>query len=280
MPPADAVAATYRAGVSNLNGGETTISASNRSLTDVAPLGIYRSGWFQVFAPNQNENVYTNLWTGGFSGYGRVIETFRLTDSPIRLKPVDIYYHFYSATKQASLAALDKVHAWAAGQHLNSIFASEYAEKVLDFNRTVVARKAGGWLVRNGGSLREMRFPAALGYPALETEANIAGFNEHNGERYIHLGPGGTAEIKLLEKVDRKPYIAKVNGVLKKLERNSLGMSFSLAGKTPMELTLENAGQCTLFSGNKALVPVSAKSGRLTYRLKEGEHALKAECGK
>jgi uncharacterized protein (TIGR01370 family) len=279
-PAPEAVAAAYRAGVANINGGNTLITGSYRSVTAVAPLGIYRDGFFQVFAPNQNENVYTNLWASGFSGYGRVLETFRLTDTPRRLKPVNIYYHFYSATKQASLAALEKVHAWAAAQRLNSIFASEYAEKVLDFNRTVVARTADGVLVRNGGALRELRMPSGLGYPALESGANIAGFNEHNGERYIHLGPGGTGEIKLRKKADDKPYIARANGTLKQLERTGRGMSFTLAGRTALELTLENAGQCTLFSGSRALAPVSSRNGRLTYRLKEGEHALKAECGK
>lgn len=279
-PTAEAVAAAYRAGVDNINGGNTLMTESYRSLTAVAPLGIMRDGWFQVFAPNENENVYTNLWTSGFAGYGRVLETFRLTDSPRRLKPVNIYYHFYSATKQASLAALEKVHSWAAGQHLCSVFASEYAEKVLDFNRTVVARTSDGWQVRNNGSLREMRIPAALGYPSLESGANIAGFNEHNGERYVHLGPGGTAQVKLRGKLDDKPYISSVNGVLKAFARNGRDMSFTLSGMTALELTLENAGQCRLYSGNRPLVPVSTKNGRLTFRLKEGEHALKAECGK
>lgn len=279
-PAPEAVAAAYRAGVANINGGNTLITESYRSVTAVAPLGIWRGGWFQVFAPNQNENVYTNLWTSGFSGYGRVLETFRLTDSPRRLKPVNIYYHFYSATKQASLAALEKVHAWVAGQYLTSIFATDYADKVLDFNRTVLARTPEGWLVRNGGRLRELRLPSVLGYPSLEAGANIAGFNEHNGERYIHLGPGGTGVIKLRKKADEKPYIARVNGTLNKLERTGRGMSFTLSGSTALELILENAGQCTLFSGDRALAPVSSRNGSLTYRLKEGEHALKAECGK
>ncbi|MEA5115526.1 MAG: bifunctional glycoside hydrolase 114/ polysaccharide deacetylase family protein [Geobacteraceae bacterium] len=279
-PTDEAVAAAYRAGVGNINGGNTLMTESYRSITAVAPLGIDRGGLFQVYAPNENENVYTNLWTSGFAGYGRVLETFRLTDGPRRLKPVNIYYHFYSATKQASLAALDKVHSWAAGQHLNSIFASGYAERVLDFNRTVVARTSDGWLVRNGGSLREMRIPSGLGFPSLGTGVNIAGFNEHNGERYVHLGPSGTAQVKLRKKMDDKPYVSRVNGTLKKFVRNGRGMSFTLTGMTAMELVLENAGQCTVFSGNRALVPASAKNGRKTYRLKEGEHALKAECGK
>ena len=127
---------------------------------------------------------------------------------------------------------------------------------------------------------RSMRFPASLGYPYLGDAANIAGFNEHNGERYVHLGPGGTAEIKPRKKMDDKPYISHLNGTLKKLERSGRGLSFTLSGMTAMEITLENAGQCTLFSGNRPLVPVSEKSGSQTYRLKEGEHALKAECGK
>ena len=88
------------------------------------------------------------------------------------------------------------------------------------------------------------------------------------------------AEIKLRKKMEDKPYISRVNGTLAKLARNGRGMSFTLTGMTAMELVMENAGQCSLFSGGRRLVPVSAKNGRLTYRLKEGEHALKAECGK
>ncbi len=98
--------ATDAAGVLNMNGGDTLITRADPSLTRVAPLGIPRGRHYQVYAPNQNENVYTELWRGPYYGYERVIETFELTELPRRLKPVNIYYHAYSATKTASLAAL------------------------------------------------------------------------------------------------------------------------------------------------------------------------------
>src|SRR5204862_449411 len=91
----------------------------------------------RIFAlPNlENENVYTNLWTGPFYGYERAIETFELTERPYRLKPINIYYHAYSASKRASLSALDKVYQWALSQPVMNLYASEYVQKVLDFNR-------------------------------------------------------------------------------------------------------------------------------------------------
>jgi hypothetical protein len=277
-PGAAAIAATYRQGVGNMNGGLTLITGSYRSLTAVAPLGVDKGGWFQVFAPNQNENVYTDLWQGRYHGYQRVMETFRMTDSPRRLKPVNIYYHFYSATKEASLKALDKVYSWAVSARLNAVFSSEYIDKVIDFNRTVVARKGDGWLIRNSGSMRQLRIPATLGYPDMGGGLNVAGYNDLLGERYVHLGPGGEAELRLTVDSGKEPYISRVNGALKKLSRDGRGMEFTLAGRTSMELSLANAGNCSLFRGNETITPLSALSGSLTYRLPEGKHELRIQC--
>ena len=64
----------------------------------------------QVYAPVINENVYTNLWTGPYYGFRRVLETFALTESPRRLKPIDVYYHFYSGAKVAGQQAWAEVY--------------------------------------------------------------------------------------------------------------------------------------------------------------------------
>jgi hypothetical protein len=105
----------YQAGLLNMNSGNTWISKAEPSLTLVGPLGMMKGDWFQVYAPMQNENVYTNNWTGPFYGFERVIETFEMTDTPRRLKPVNIYYHTYIASKRASIASLHKVYGWIRG---------------------------------------------------------------------------------------------------------------------------------------------------------------------
>ena len=38
---------------------------------------MMKGDWFQVYAPMQNENVYTNNWTGPFYGFERVIRNLR-----------------------------------------------------------------------------------------------------------------------------------------------------------------------------------------------------------
>ena len=62
-PGGEAVERTQQSGVLNMNGGDTIITRRLPSLTQVAPLGITKNNFFQVYAPNQNENVYTNNHT-------------------------------------------------------------------------------------------------------------------------------------------------------------------------------------------------------------------------
>jgi hypothetical protein len=92
--------------------------------------------------PVTNENIYTNLWHGPFYGFERVIETFEMTDAPRRLKAVDIYYHSYSASKQASLKALHKAYQWALRRKLHPVYGSEYIRKVEDFYEFAIGRDA------------------------------------------------------------------------------------------------------------------------------------------
>jgi uncharacterized protein (TIGR01370 family) len=265
-PGADAVAMTYAAGVRNMNGGETLITRSEPTLTLVAPLGIPKGEWFQVYAPNQNENVYTNLWTGPYYGFERAIETFELTDKPRRLKPINIYYHSYSASKKASLAALDKVYHWALAQPVFNIYASEYVDKVLDFNRIVVARSAEGWLIRGGDALRELRAPVSLGVPDVAGSRAVAGYSEYNRETYIHLA-GAQAMVRFAPPPQRAAYLADANGRVERATRDGTGMNFALRGHLPLAFTLGNAVGCQVSADGKPLAGAPAANGALQFKL-------------
>ncbi len=271
-PGADAVAMTYAAGVRNMNGGETLITRSQPTLTLVAPLGLPKGGWFQVYAPNQNENVYTNLWTGPYYGFERVIETFELTDKPRRLKPIDIYYHSYSASKKASLAALDKVYRWALAQPVFNIYASEYVDKVLDFNRIVVARAASGWLIRGGDALRELRAPASLGAPDVAASRGVAGYAGHNGETYIHLD-SAQALVQFSPAARRVAYVVEANGRIERATRDGAGMSLALRGHLPLAFTLANAAGCQVSADGKTLAGVPAADGARQFTLQQNASA-------
>ena len=189
-PLATPVRVAYETGLLNMNGGVTTITKAEPTLTLVAPLGMMKGDYFQVYAPMQNENLYTNSWTGPFYGYERVLETFQMTDQPLRLKPVNIYYHTFIASKRAGIASLHKVYDWAADQlklqRLHPVFASEYIERVLDWRRATVARTDTGLELRGGQHLRQWRVAANAPWPALDDASGIAGVATADSASYLN----------------------------------------------------------------------------------------------
>jgi len=249
-PDETPLAETVSAGVLNMNGGDTLITRADASLTRVSPLGIPRGPYFQVYAPNQNENVYTSLWQGPYYGYERAIETFELTETPRRLKPVDIYYHFYSATKTASLAALDKVYRWALAQPLHPVYASEYIRRVLEFRRAVVARTPSGWRVRGLDTLRTLRTPAALGAPA----DGVAGYAEHGGQIYAALAPGA-GEVRYAPAPPPGARLVEANARVTAFERRGDTVRLSLAGHVPLEFRIAGGARCEARLAGRTLAP-------------------------
>ena len=85
--PSDrAVGLSQKLGMFNVNGGGATRTRDYPSLTRGSAMGIPKApGVYQVFAPVENENVYTNDWLGPFDGYRHAIETYQLNESPRRL---------------------------------------------------------------------------------------------------------------------------------------------------------------------------------------------------
>lgn len=180
----------YQAGLLNMNGGHITNSKAKYSLTQVTPLGMMKGDYYQIYSPMQNDNVYTNNWTGPYYGYEGAIKTFELTERPLRLKPVNIYYHAHITTKRAGIASLHKVYRWAEEQFqaqlLHPVYASDYIERVLDWRRATVARTDGGLELRGGRHLREWRVDVAASLPIASAANGIAGYVRHESVVYVH----------------------------------------------------------------------------------------------
>jgi len=242
--PAPVLKAAYDAGVLNMNGGDTLITKSYPSWTAIAPLGVMKDGYYQVFAPNQNEELYTALWQGPFYGFTRVLETFAMTDQPIRFKPMDIYYHMFSGTKYASVKALREVFNAVLQQPVTPVFTSEYARKVLDFLDVSIARDGERWVVRDGGQLRTVRLPPGK-VPYLASATGVAGYLRGPGGTYVHL-TDGEASFAVIDqsKAPRIPYLADANGVVDNFTRTHSGFSFDLHARVTPQFRLANADAC------------------------------------
>ena len=290
-PNAKALEITARAGLLNINGGDTSITRANPSLTAVGALGIRKGGYLQVYAPITNENIYTNLWLGPFYGFERAIETFEMTDKPRRIKPVGIYYHVYSASKPAGLKALHKVYGWALAQPLHPVQAAEFATKVQDFYTYALARDGQGWRVRGRGELRTLRLPAALGTPDLATSQGVAGFRTGIDGLYVHLSGASawfTAQPADAAPVSSKPrpYLHDANGRLTGWTVSAQGQSieFSLQAHVPLEFAIAGASGCKVRANGRSLSPTpvragpSAAPGVQHFRIQDATAQIHIQC--
>lgn len=272
VPPAAAIGAAERAGLLNMNGGDTVVTRATPGLARVAPMSLRKDGLLQIHAPNQNENVYTNNWTGPFYGFERVIETYEMTERPLRLKPIDIYYHTYAASKASSIRALDAVYRHALSKPVTPIFASAYIRKVQDFERIVFSRPVDGasgedtWLIRTGGDLRTVRLPEAdVARIDWGRSVGVAGYAKGSDGAYLHLSaPDARLVLAPASQPLRVPIVESANGRVDAFARAGASASFRFSSHVPGEFRLLHAASCRVRVDGRPLAPASVSDAAFT----------------
>lgn len=198
-PGAEALRICREMGVENMNGGTTVLSRLYPGISSVAPRHTFWDDEMQVFAANQNEFMYANGWLGPFfGGFANLIDTFERTGSPRRLKPVNVYYHFYSATYLSSLRALEKILNWCMEQPLHAVTAKQYAAAVRDaYDTRIYEAGAKHWILSNAGDLRTLRLPAGAGFPDMARSKGLTGYIRDGDALYIHTRGEPVVEVVL-----------------------------------------------------------------------------------
>lgn len=234
-PTARQIARIDDLGLLNINGGDTMLDQKNNSLTSVSPMFRVVGARIQTYTAMANENVMTNLWTGPFSGYRAVMETIRRTATPRRLKPIDIYYHFFSGEHAASVKALEDVYAFALTQPIAPVFTSQYLEAARDYHKVRILR-AGPSLyhIENYGQSLTLRLEAGSPEPNLERSENVLGYSRQKEGLYVHLSPGVARAVLSFEPLPRKsasqPYLAEATGYVSDLQPAPGGLSLAYKG--------------------------------------------------
>jgi len=192
-------------GIENMNGGETAMSRKRPSVTRVSARALPWADELQVTAANENENIYRERWAVSgdtvspfFGGFVLAQDGFERMDAPRRLKPVNIYFHFYSGDNLASLNALTRLFEWAARQELHALTASEYAGIVRDARATRIVREsATRWILANQGRLRTFRLPKSAGVPDLAASRGVTGWRAVADSVYVHTDGSPRVELSL-----------------------------------------------------------------------------------
>ncbi|MDX1587826.1 MAG: endo alpha-1,4 polygalactosaminidase [Oleiphilaceae bacterium] len=258
-PGKEALRRVREAGLVNVNGGVTAPLPYGSGLTDVWPDARPVGDELQVYAPVMNENVYTGNWTGPFYGYRNAIDTFRLLEAMGRLKPLGIYYHFYSATKPESLAALEQVYQYALAQPVTPLHLSDYARRVQSQYRSALLRdESGAFTWRGEFSPRTVRIPRDR-YPDLENSTGVAGFHDAAGNRYVHL-LGDQPRLVMQAQPPQGPWLDQANAVVSHWQRQPQAgqwrITVGLEGHQPLQLSIAGTRRCKAINAPGATLSV------------------------
>ena len=288
-PTAAALEEAWKAGVYNINGGDTLPVKPDGSWTDISGAGIAKGEGdqdYQIYAAEMNENIYTNDWTRPFYGMVRVLETYEITEFPLRLKPVDIYFHFYSGTKLASLKALQNVYEVTLKQPVFPVYTSDFIQKVLDARHASVAMQEGQWRIRTGRSLREFRLPVGE-VPDLVRSHGVIGYLSVPGGTYVHLGDD-QARVALLpagHPADGLPYVSAATAYITNFERQGRTIRFDARGYYQPYVLLNHADPACRFTvDGREVRPTEDGKGRLkvSFPSSVGEqgpvHGIEVRC--
>jgi hypothetical protein len=239
-PPPEAIRLTRKLGIENMNGGETLISARYPSVSLVSPRSISWGGELQIYAANQNENQFNDNWHGPYyGGYIHTIETFKRTETPRRLKPMNIYYHLFCGDYPDATKVLRQVYEFALSQPAHALTAVQYAEMVRDSRETTIIKRSDRhWILMNKGKLRTYRMAANGASPDLFACKGVTGFNSGSNVMYIHTDGSTKVELVLSSQPKRHPYLISSSAEISFQKLSPDQVAFTVADLRPITVEL------------------------------------------
>ncbi len=188
LPGARAIALTREAGVTNNGGGDTRFDNLYPSYSWVCPLGRSVGDQYQVYASCSNEYTYTNGWTDNFYAFNQLPVTFMNTEKPIRVKPINLYFHMYSGSKNSSLTALKQNISYIRTQEIAPITTAQFSAGVDGFRSTKLTKlNENQWQVSERGALQTIRIDSDDVSVDISASKGIVGQRYSNQSLYIYL---------------------------------------------------------------------------------------------
>lgn len=183
--------------VFSINGGDSRFDSEFPSNLWVSPIGAQVGDQVQIYASASNENTYTDLWSDRFYGFKNLQWTIKNTETPRRVKPINVYYHMFSGEKEASLKALVENIRFAETQEIAPITTSHYAGIAQGFfSARFISLGPKTWRIENRGNLQTIRFDRAAALAAdLENSKGVIGQRHYQGSLYIALDAAESSPV-------------------------------------------------------------------------------------
>ena len=158
LPWEDVIRMTREAHVQNINGGDSRFDADYPGYASEQPIGRQVGKERQIYNPTSSEDIYTNQWSENFNAFQYLKITLKNTETPIRLKPINIYYHIYSGEREASLKALLSNIEYARQQDIAPVTVGHFTHIAEGFYSATIAQLAPDvWRIDNRQALPTIR---------------------------------------------------------------------------------------------------------------------------
>ncbi|NDW07982.1 hypothetical protein [Jiella pacifica] len=194
----------------------------------------------QIYAAASNENTYTNLWTRQFYGFRLLRETLKNTETPRRLKPINVYYHIYAGERLASLNALIQTLGEVGSQEILPVWTSTYVRMAQGFYSTRFVELAPrSWRIEDRGDLQTIRFDHAQELSVDQGRSSgVLGWRHHQGSLYVVLDPVDKAPVITLgprrqDRAGMRPALIQSSWLIEDLRLRDDGFSFQAGGLGP-----------------------------------------------
>ena len=233
-PNEEALALCDGLGLANLNGGDPVYDSIHPYLVGVSPLYAVVAGRYQFHTCAAGDFYYTGAWTKDYDGMKRLVEYFRYTEEPRRLRAMNLYYHFYLAERELGLQGLRIAMDYVLSQKPACMFVSNYVDIVKDMIVTKVGRdQQGNLVVSNAGAMRTLRFDGTNQRPDLAKCSGVLGFNTAGNRLYVHLDESKLHRVALADNPGNRLYLERASHYLNGWKGNSSALTFTLKGTGP-----------------------------------------------
>ena len=277
-------------GVRNINGGETRFDNEALSYAWVSAIGRQVGRQRQIYSSNANENIYTSGWTNRYWGQVLLQDTFKNTEIPLRVKPMNLYFHMFSAEKLASLSALFQNIEYIKSQPIVPITTSHFAAIADGFYKTkIITTGQEKWQILNRDELQTIRFDHASfkGLNFAESQG-VVGQRHFQGSLYVYLDAAHENPLIVLKEIDyndeepleRVPYLIESHWPIWKVEQTAeiIKMQAQGFGLGEMKWRVPHEGlykiQIKEAGGQKILEELEAEAKKGCLEFKTQNHVL------
>lgn len=267
------------AGLRNINGGDTRFDRKYPSYAWVSAIGVQVGKERQIYNASANEDLYTDLWTRNFFAYRYFVQTIYNTNTPIRVKPIDIYYHMYIGERETSIDSLKHCLNYADEQDITPITTSDYCSIADGFYTTkIIKTNPNTWKILNRDGLQTIRFDNAL-FKTVDFEKSIGviGQRHTHGSLYVYLDSSVKEPAISIKETDefwtepesKKAYLIQSRWLAWGLNFSKNSFSFSLKGFGPVEMQwkVPNDGKYSIKVGDSISFEAVAINHTLNVKL-------------